>query len=104
MKSGPRVKVPDTARREAAEQLAIAALAFLAADVEQLGNFLAVTGIGPENVRHAARDPGFLAGVLDHLAGHEALLVAFARESGIEPTELERARAVLGGRSEQDLT
>jgi hypothetical protein len=86
-----------TARRDQAEALAIAALSFLASEPEQLGSFLAVTGIGPERIREAARDPGFLAGVLDHFAGDEALLVAFARQQDIDPAEIERARAVLGG-------
>ena len=66
-------------------------------------SFLAVTGIGPENIRAAARDPGFLAGVLDHLAANEALLIAFAREAGIAPTEVERARAALAGGWERDM-
>ena len=34
---------------------------------EQLGRFLAATGIGPDQIRNAARDRSFLAGVLDHL-------------------------------------
>ena len=91
------------ARRAAAETMAIAALTFLASEPEQLGGFLAATGIGPERIRDAARDPGFLTGVLDHLAGDEALLIAFARVQGIDPSEVERARAALGGVWERDL-
>jgi hypothetical protein len=102
MKGGASHDKGGSARREAAEALAITALAFLAADPEHLGDFLAVTGIGPESIREAARDPGFLAGVLDHLAGHEALLIAFARAEGIAPTEVERARAALGGGWDRD--
>ena len=90
-------------RREAAESIAVAALGYLAGDPEQLGRFLAVTGIGPERIREAARERGFLAGVLDHLATEEALLVAFARHAGIDPAEVERARAALGGVRERDL-
>ena len=41
MKHGP------TLTREQAEGLAIQALTFIAGDGEQLGRFLAVTGIGP---------------------------------------------------------
>ena len=40
-----------TSRRErqaAAEELAIAALGFIAGEPEQLGRFLAMTGIGPD--------------------------------------------------------
>jgi|SRR5687768_7268565 Protein of unknown function (DUF3572) len=92
----------ETTRREAAEALAIAGLAYLAAEPEQLGRFLAATGIGPERIREAARDPAFLAGVLDHFSGDEPLLLAFARERGLDPAEIERARLALGGIWERD--
>ena len=70
-----------TSRKEqqaAAEQLAIAALGFIAGEPEQLGGFLAMSGIGPDSLREAAREPRFLAGVLDHVMADEALLLAFA--------------------------
>jgi hypothetical protein len=82
---------------EAAESLAIQALTFIAGDGERLGRFLAVTGIGPTEIRVAAREPGFLVGVLDHLAGDEPLLAAFAAEAGIDPADVGMARAALGG-------
>ena len=72
----------DRARREAAETLAVAALAFLASEPEHLGGFLAATGIGPDQIRNAARDPSFLSGVLDHFSGNEPLLIAFAQQPG----------------------
>jgi hypothetical protein len=90
-------------RRAAAEQLAIAALGFIAADPERLGRFLAMTGIGPESIRDAAREPRFLAGVLEHVAGDEALLLAFAAENEVDPEHAMLARDVLvGDREERD--
>jgi hypothetical protein len=86
-----------TGQRESAESLAIEALAFLAGDAERLGRFLALTGIQPDTIRQAARDPAFLAAVLDHLAGDESLLLDFARESGREPGEILRAATTLRG-------
>jgi hypothetical protein len=83
--------------REQAETLAIRALSFLARDPERFGRFLALSGIGPESIRAAAGDPAFLAGVLDHLAGDERLLIAFADEIQVAPAEIERARAHLAG-------
>jgi hypothetical protein len=80
------------------EELAIAALGFLAADPERLARFLALTGLGPQSLRAAAREPGFLSGVLDHVASDESLLLAFAEENGIDPQDVERARAMLAGR------
>jgi hypothetical protein len=90
--------------RKGAEAVAIQALSFIAADAERLGKFLAVSGIGPERIRAAAREPDFLAGVLDHVAGEEALLRAFAEEAGLAPQEVMRARAALAGRTwERDI-
>jgi hypothetical protein len=91
-------------RQAAAEELAIAALGFIAAEPERLGRFLAVTGIGPEAIRQAAREPHFLVGVLDHVAGDERLLMAFAAESTIDPNDVIPARDTLAGhRWERDM-
>jgi hypothetical protein len=92
----------DRARREAAQALAVAALSFLASEPEHLGGFLAASGIGPNEIRDASHDPDFLNGVLDHVSGNEPLLIAFAQQQGIDPAEIERARAALGGVWERD--
>ena len=83
--------------RDGAESLAVEALGFLAEDPERLGQFLAASGIGPEMIRSAAADPGFLAGVLDFIASDEPRLLAFAQHAGIDPRTVERAQALLGG-------
>jgi hypothetical protein len=77
--------------QEAAEGLAIQALTFIAGEPERLGRFLAVTGIGPDQIRAASSEPGFLAGVLEHLAGDERLLTAFATEAGVDPAAIGKA-------------
>ena len=84
--------------RKIAENLAIQALGLMASDPERLGAFLAATGIGPEMIRKAAAEPAFLAGVLDHVCGEEALLIAVAEHAGVTPQEVEHAHAVLSGR------
>jgi len=89
--------------REAAETVAIQALAFIAEQPEQLGRFLAITGIEPNQIRDAAREPDFLAGVLDHILGDEALLIAFAETAGIDPAVVARLRKALGGIWERDV-
>jgi hypothetical protein len=89
--------------QEAAEELAIQALTFIAGDSERLGRFLAITGIGPAQIRAAAQEPGFLIGVLDHLAGDERLLSAFAAETGVDPAQIGKALAALGGPWERDI-
>jgi len=90
-------------KREGAETLAIAALSFLAAEPERFDRFLSLTGIGPGDVREAAQEPHFLAGVLEHIASDELLLVEFAEHAEIKPTEIEQARAALGGVWERDI-
>jgi hypothetical protein len=80
-----------------AENVAIQALSFLAADPARLGRFLAATGIGPADIRAAAREPSFLAGVLDHLADDESAMLAFAQDTGLPVELIVRARAMLSG-------
>ncbi len=81
--------------RPAAEDLAIKALTFLSADPQRLAGFLALTGLKPETIRAAAGSPGFLAAVLDHVAGDETLLVGLADEIGTRPETIVEARRLL---------
>jgi hypothetical protein len=83
--------------RKEAEALAIQALTFIAGDGERLGRFLAVTGIGPSEIRAAAHEPGFLGGVLDYVASDERLIADFASEVGLDPADVKRGRAMLAG-------
>jgi Protein of unknown function (DUF3572) len=91
-------KLTSKARTEAATELAVAALTFLAGETERLERFLALTGLGPQSLRTAAREPSFLLGVLDHMASDEDLLLAFAHENGFDPEDVGRARVALAQR------
>jgi hypothetical protein len=86
---------------QAAEQLAIQTLTFIAGDPAALGRFLALTGIGPAEIRGAARESGFLVGVLDYLLGDEVLLVGFAADAGVAPEDVAQARATLSGENRE---
>ena len=87
-----------------AEAIAIDALNFLAGDATRLTRFLDLSGLNPASLRAAARDPGFLAGILDYINGDESLLIAFAADASVEPTVVEKARAALSGRAwERDM-
>jgi hypothetical protein len=99
------MKKPLPAARQAAEMLAVQALTFIAEDPERMAGFLSATGLEPGQIRAAAQQEGFFAGVLEHMLADESLLVAFADSAGIDPAELGRARAMLGrgGRWERDL-
>ncbi len=90
--------------REAAETLAIQALAFIAADSERLDRFLALTGLDPIRIRTSAQQPQFLAGVLDYIAGDDRLAREFAQHAAVDPQDIAGACAELGrGRYERDL-
>jgi uncharacterized protein DUF3572 len=90
-------KVDPKQQQEAACALAVTALSFIAGEPERLGRFLAATGIGPESIRDAAREPDFLLGVLDYLMSDEELLLAFANENSFDPEHVASARDILAG-------
>jgi hypothetical protein len=87
---------PGERGREFAEDLATKALGFLAAEPERLDRFLSLAGIDLGHIREAAGEPGFLAAVMEHLMGDEALLVAFAANEGIKPEQVVKAAHALG--------
>lgn len=87
--------IPDNC--DQAEAMAISALAFLAERPEDLGRFLALSGIDPASLRGFAGELDFLAGVLDFLLGDEPLLVAFAGHAGVPPGRVVAARRRFDG-------
>jgi hypothetical protein len=97
-----RAQSRSSTAEEEAQDLAIAALAWLADDAERLRLFLDLSGLGPKNLRSAAATPGFLGAILDHLAGNDALLIAFAAHRNVAPEVVMQARGLLVGRSAQD--
>jgi hypothetical protein len=88
---------PHSTTEARAAEAAVAALGFLADDPERLERFLALSGLGPHNLREAAAEPSFLSAVLDYVAGDEKLLIAFATQRGERPEAIVRARDALAG-------
>jgi Protein of unknown function (DUF3572) len=81
-----------------AEQLSINALVWIAGDAAMMRRFLDLTGIEAEQIRAAANEPAFLAGVLKFILAHEPTLVAFAQSANIHPSSVGKAlRALPGG-------
>ena len=97
----PLSRRPRQPSREEAEALAVSVLAYVAAEPERLGQFLSLSGLGPETVRQAARYPAFLPAVLDYLLAHEPDLLAFAAEYNFDPAAVAAARTALGGERER---
>ncbi|WP_448952231.1 DUF3572 domain-containing protein [Labrys neptuniae] len=84
------------AQKQRAEEIATAALGFIAADEDRLGGFFAMTGLSPDEIRKAATKPGFLASVLQHVLSDEASAAQFASEHGLSPEDLQKAACQLG--------
>ncbi|WP_394689821.1 DUF3572 domain-containing protein [Hoeflea sp.] len=83
-----------------AEDTAIAVLVWLAGEPELMGRFLALTGLEANNLRDAAQEPGFLAGVLGFLMSHEPTLMDFCAATDTKPETVTRAFQALVGAGE----
>lgn len=102
---GTGMAIRETTRKsgneaQAAQVLALNALAFLASDEDRLANLLLTTGLDLGALRDRAGEPAFLAGILDFLLGNEALLLLFAAETDTQPEMIARARQRLPGYSD----
>jgi hypothetical protein len=94
-----RAKKSAVEQREAAETLALQALAFLFEDPARMLQFLKLTGLEPADVRARAGTGELSLAVLEHLAGDESLLLVFAASHAIAPDSVARAIALLEGPS-----
>lgn len=83
------------------EAVGIAALQFLVTDDDLMMRFLAMSGLQADELRAAAGQPGFFAGVLDFILAHEPTLMAFANHAGMSPEQVQKARVTLDGHSEK---
>ncbi|SOD96483.1 DUF3572 domain-containing protein [Caenispirillum bisanense] len=80
-----------------AETVGLQALAFVAADDALIDRFLALTGMGPAELRERAQDPVVLGAVLDFLLVDDSLVLAFAAASDLSPEAPMQARRSLPG-------
>ena len=85
------------AEKATASELAAQVLIFIAQDLDRTGRFLALSGIGPSDIRDRSQDPAFQAGILDYLLTDEALLVEFAQWADVEPSSVLPTRRDLPG-------
>lgn len=89
--------------QDQAEAVALQALGYLASDPELLPRFLALSGIEAGQIRQAAAEPGFLAGVLTFFLAHEPSLLKLAAATGLEPQAIaDAARALPSGSDAYD--
>jgi len=82
---------------EAAETLALKALAWLVTNDDLLPVFLGATGASEDDLREQAGDPAFLGSVLDFLMMDDAWVISFCDANGIAYEHPMFARAALPG-------
>ncbi len=82
---------------EQAELIALRALGWLAGDDELWPVFLGATGAAAEDARERARDPAFMASVLEFLTSDDAMVMAFCDQSDLKYEDPLRARYALPG-------
>lgn len=88
---------PDT-NANAAETLALGALAWTLAEPARAERLVTLTGLAPADLRARLGEPAVLAAALDFLERHEPDLVACAEALGTAPADLVRARETLEAR------
>ena len=82
---------------DSAQNLALKALIWIAADAERCGHFLGATGAAPNDLRARANEPEFLGFVLDFVLMDDTSVLEFCSEIECQPDAPIRARALLPG-------
>jgi len=84
-------------QQEGAETVALQALGWLLSQPEDLGGFLSASGAAPGDLAHLARDPVFLAALVDYLLETDDRVLACTKDLGLPATALGEARQGLPG-------
>lgn len=86
---------------EKSEEIAIDVLSWLATEPELFNRFLGLSGLEASQLRQAATQAGFFAGVLEFLINHEPTLLKYCEASNEKPEHVTQAFRQLGGNLEQ---
>ena len=86
---------------EKSEEVAIDVLSWLATEPELFNRFLGLSGLEASQLRQAATQPGFFAGVLEFLINHKPTLLKYCEASNERPEHVAQAFRQLGGNLEQ---
>ncbi len=79
------------------EVVALNGLRFIASEAARFSRFLKLTGIAPDEIPGLARQPEFLASVMDYLLSDERLLLEFAESEALDPLTMTKLRRKLPG-------
>ena len=83
--------------RDAAEEIALKGLAWLATHDDLMPVFMGATGVSVSDLRDRASDPEFLGSVLDFLLMDDAWIMAFCAAEGLANEAPMSARMALPG-------
>lgn len=86
--------------KEAAQDLALAGLGYVASHEDLAGPFMAASGADAGDLRRIASQPEFLVFVLDFLLESDDRVLEFAAAQGIGPEQVQQARLALAGPGE----
>jgi hypothetical protein len=92
-----KLRVPAKMNVAEAENIALLAFGFLAADDERMQRFIGLSGFDVGNAREAAAAPGFLAGVLAHYLNDESTIMAFSEAEKLHPLSIAMAYRIIPG-------
>ena len=84
-------------KREQAETVALQGLGWLMEEPDRMEAFMSWCGAGPEALANGARDPAFLAFVLDYIMQSDDQVVDFCDGAGLAYDAPARARIALPG-------
>ncbi len=87
-----------------AEEIAIKALLWVAAEPERISGFLGMTGASAEDLRAGAKNPEFLGFVLDYILMDDQNVLALADETDMRPEDVMQARQHLPGGANPEWT
>ena len=87
----------DPKPNEAVTDIVLKLMVFLAGDESRLERFLALSGLGPSNLRSRYNEPIFQGFLLDHLFQDDGLTSDFCTDASISAESLTRLRAKLPG-------
>jgi hypothetical protein len=90
------------ANLEAAEALALRALAYVIEDPERASRFLDVTGLAGTDLAAQLHSAAFLGGVLDFVLEDDTLLAGVAGAADLPPEAVRVARRQLPGLATED--
>ncbi len=88
-------KNPAPLNSDAARDISIRALTFLTSEASILSRFLDITGWTPETLTIPGSRSAILAASLDYLMSEEDLLLTFAANCGLDPSEVALAHRTL---------